>query len=116
MEFEITNMEWKTFEELMEFLRPFNLLTEKMSGEEYITASKIIPAFNNLFDHFDRYLEHQSLILAFAAKQGFEKLKKYYSKTNMLTMMLTFLDPRYKMKYFQRQKFPQREIRDLEKL
>ena len=100
----------------MEFLRPFNLLTEKMSGEEYITASKIIPAFNNLFDHFDGYLKHKNAVLDAAAKLGFEKLKKYYSKTNLVTMTLTFLDPRYKMKYFQRQKFPQHEIRDLEKL
>lgn len=115
MPFEITNMEWTILAETMEFLRPFDTLTLKMSSEANVTASMIIPAFNNLFDHFDSSTSNVNALIKDAAEEGFEKLKKYYSKTTVVTMTLTFLDPRYRMKYFIRRQFPAKEIRDLEK-
>ena len=115
MQYEITNIEWNTLGAIMEFLRPFNTLTLKMSSETNLTASIIIPAFNNLFDHFDSNTSNSSAIIADAAEEGFEKLKKYYRKTGIVTMTLTFLDPRYRMKYFIRQQFPAKEIKDLER-
>ena len=95
----------------MQFLAIFKNLTVIMSRDTP-TAFWIIPFFNILFDHVEdvadkaEYSEH----IRDAATQTRCKLKDYYSKTNTVTMLCTLLDPRRRLTYFRKRKFPKEEI------
>ncbi|CAI2184205.1 19996_t:CDS:2, partial [Funneliformis geosporum] len=96
----------------------FNKATKHMSQSQYITLSSSIPIYNVLLDHLEKLLDvksnnycHYSEIRT-AVKKGYEKLKKYYIKTDKSYVypVATILDPRIKLKYYQTQEWEQEYI------
>ncbi|CAB5316060.1 unnamed protein product [Rhizophagus irregularis] len=92
-----------------------------MSGSSYPTRSMLIPLYNALIDHMEDYIfedenvnenedenegddENGSVdkesIIKKAATNSWEKLLQYYNKTNDAYVIVTILDPRLKMKYY----------------
>ena len=75
------------------------------------TALWIIPFFNILFDHVEDAADkaEYSECIRDTAVQKRCKLHEYYSKTNTTTMLCTLLDPRRRLMYFRKRKFPKEE-------
>ncbi|CAI2200967.1 5186_t:CDS:2, partial [Funneliformis geosporum] len=87
-EFTISSEEWELIKQLCCVLEIFNKATKHMSQSQYITLSSSIPIYNVLLDHLEKLLDvksnnycHYSEIRT-AVKKGYEKLKKYYIKTD----------------------------------
>src|SRR5688572_26179226 len=72
-----------------------------MSGSSYSTLSMVIPLYNALIDHTEDYalVEEDSFIKTAAIKSR-TKLLEYYNKTNDACIIVTILDPRLKMDYY----------------
>ena len=72
-----------------------------MSSSSYPTLSMVIPLYNTLIDHTEDYAfkEEDSLIKT-AATNSRTKLLNYYNKTNDTCIIVTILDPRLKMDYY----------------
>jgi hypothetical protein len=102
------------------FLEKFSLLTKLMSSDINVTSSSFITYFNVAIDHCDTWLgsaegDASKTFMVDSVKRCLDKLREYYSKTNLVTMTATYLDPRCKLSYFERHRFPQAEIDDLKK-
>ena len=94
--------EWKELRMIKDFLYPFHNVTNYIEGESYTTITKVIPLFNILLDHVEDYAENilsTNNNLYNASLAAREKLVKYYSKTNSLSMTLITLDPRFNCQY-----------------
>ena len=116
-QFDLNQEEWDDLLKLHEFLLPMDQLTKLMCAEEYPTSSLIIGRFNALFDVLegvidgaDRFKRICTPTIIQAATKAREVLAKYYGRTNAMTMMCMALDPRVKLTYFIRHKFPVAEI------
>jgi hypothetical protein len=115
--------EWTELEKVKLFLEKFKEITVLMSGSSYPTLSMLIPLYNALIDHMEDYMfededenenknedenegddengsgDEESIIKK-AATNGREKLLQYYNKTNDACVIVTILDPRLKMEYY----------------
>jgi hypothetical protein len=115
--------EWTELEKVKLFLEKFKEITVLMSGSSYPTLSMLIPLYNALIDHMEDYMfededenenknedenegddengsgDEESIIKK-AATNGREKLLQYYNKTNDACIIVTILDPRLKMEYY----------------
>ncbi|CAB4377007.1 unnamed protein product [Rhizophagus irregularis] len=119
--FVIMDDEWTELEKVKLFLEKFKEITVLMSGSSYPTLSMLIPLYNALIDHMEDYMfededvnenedenegddENGSVdeesIIKKAATNGREKLLQYYNKTNDACVIVTILDPRLKMEYY----------------
>jgi len=103
---------WQEIQYMLNFLGPFAEITTLMSGQSYPTISKVIPYFNVLMDHLDKYrfkFKHGKKFLPScirdAAAKAYIKVKQYYNKTNPTQCLVTLLDPRCNVHYFKVQKF-----------
>lgn len=99
---------WEIIEHLIYFLHPFAELTNLMSGQKYSTISGVIVLFNAIMDHLEMYSEGIAettnpppVSLTDAAYEAFEKVKEYYNKTSHIHCIVTLLDPRCNLKYFE---------------
>ena len=72
-----------------------------MSASSYSTLSMVIPLYNALIDHTEDYAfaDEDSFIKRVAIKSR-DKLLNYYNKTNDACIIVTILDPRLKMDYY----------------
>lgn len=104
-ELKIYEKEWSLVEKMVTFLRDFKAVTEKISGEKYVTLPGAVIAMNCLLDKIereafdldakeDRDSIDEQLILAF--QKGRDKLMKHYSKFNWIYCISLVLDPRIK--------------------
>ncbi len=113
-DYTISHTVWAIINKIAEFLKPFKDLTIKMSTSSCSTSFYVIPLFNIIFDHIEsaELMEGGSgaFQVKMAAKAGREKLVRYYSKTNIMTMLCTVLDPRRKFNYFTKKGFSDDEI------
>ncbi|CAB4421281.1 unnamed protein product [Rhizophagus irregularis] len=119
--FVIMDDEWTELEKVKLFLENFKEITVLMSGSSYPTLSMLIPLYNALIDHMEDYMfenedvnenedenegddENGSVdeesIIKKAATNGREKLLQYYNKTNDACVIVTILDLRLKMEYY----------------
>jgi hypothetical protein len=115
--------EWTELEKVKLFLEKFKEITVLMSGSSYPTLSMLIPLYNALIDHMEDYMfededenenknedenegddengsEDEESIIKKAAINSREKLLQYYNKTNDAYVIVTILDPRLKMEYY----------------
>jgi hypothetical protein len=115
--------EWTELEKVKLFLEKFKEITVLMSGSSYPTLSMFIPLYNALIDHMEDYMfededenenknedenegddengsEDEESIIKKAAINSREKLLQYYNKTNDAYVIVTILDPRLKMEYY----------------
>ncbi|XP_072392289.1 zinc finger BED domain-containing protein 4-like [Diabrotica undecimpunctata] len=87
----LTAEEWKISHELCQILKPFEKVTKIISGENYGTASYVIPLINGLYDVCD---------LEKGLRERFENIENSQTLT-----ICTFLDPRFKMIAFSNQNY-----------
>jgi len=88
-----------------------------MSTSSYSTAYLVIPLFNIIIDHVEDVADlSENEVIQIAANAAKEKLIRYYSKTNTLTMLCTALDPRRKFHYFIKKGFLDDDINETKML
>lgn len=101
----LTSEEWEFVEKIVDFLRDFKIVSEKISGESYVTLPDAVTAFNQLLDKMEnesfeldnkeyRNDVDEQLILAF--QKGRDKLLKHYRKMNWIYCISLLLDLRIK--------------------
>jgi len=72
-----------------------------MSSSSYPTLSMVIPLYNALIDHTEDYaFNDEESFIKIAATNSRAKLLDYYNKTNDVCIIVTILDPRLKMDYY----------------
>ena len=101
--FRISHAEWHEIHQLLSFFKPFVEATLKMSGQKYPTLSGVIVLFNVIMDHLDEYKDEKSHIPAKikeAANAAYVKIVEFYNKTNTTNCMVTLLDPRWNVQFF----------------
>jgi hypothetical protein len=82
-----------------------------MSASSYSTVFLIIPLFNIIIDHIeDTSSTRKQRQIQTAAEEARKKAVQYYSKTNLVTMLCTALDPRRKFHYFTKRGFSEEDI------
>lgn len=74
-----------------------------ISSSSYPTLSTVIPLYNFLLDHTENFMinNDESSFIHKAATKCYEKLLEYYNKTNDICIVVTILDPRLKMEYYE---------------
>jgi Domain of unknown function (DUF4413) len=108
---QLTMIEWKQLEYLIELLFPFYLFTTCLSENHGPSIHKVFEIYNNLFDHLDTSINRLSQKRAPWKKQirdglekAREKLQKYYARTyqaeGYLYAIATILNPMCKLETF----------------
>lgn len=111
-----TDEEWVHVRSLVVFLAEIKHLSVKMESESNVTASAVIPDYNNAIDHCEEFLANDKFqFMEGAIELCCDKLKRYYAKTNIIAMAATYFDPRYRMQYFVNEGFPKHELTQLAK-
>lgn len=97
----LTNEKMRAVEDIRDFLEPFHKVTEEMSGENYVTISRIIPTLSCLLQKTKdvktatktgRQLREHLLV---SLEEKFDKVGMY-----MKWSICTFVDPRFKGLHF----------------
>ncbi|KAL7305500.1 hypothetical protein TKK_0002237 [Trichogramma kaykai] len=98
--------EWILLKELLDLLKDFKRVPEKISGEQYVTLNTTVIAFNCLLDKLEKisfdldgktYRSEIDEKLIEAFQEGRNKLVKHYQKFNWLYCVSLILDPRIKI-------------------
>jgi len=99
----ITDDEWNDFAIIETFLKNFKEITVMISSLSYPTLSTEIPLYNFLLDHTENFIinNDRSSFIYKAATKCHDKLLEYYNKTNDICIVVTILDPRLKMEYYE---------------
>ena len=72
-----------------------------MFSSSYPTLSMVIPLYNALIDHTEDYaFNDEELFIKTVATNSWAKLLDYYNKTNDICIIVTILDLRLKMNYY----------------
>ncbi len=88
--------------DLVDLLTPFNEITKKLSGENYTTASSIIPCVRSLQLSMDEMLDDDTnskfkINLASALKKSIEFYVNdygFFTDEFLIAVAVTYLDPR----------------------
>ncbi|CAK1600532.1 unnamed protein product [Parnassius mnemosyne] len=114
----VSNEEWRLLSELTKILKPFDEITESMSGEQYITASSVIVITKCLIRTCDKLLREGFCWPAYevitALKRGLMERFENVGKSRTFGIC-TFLDPRYKISLFEgesEQRFVRKLVED----
>ncbi|CAI7797752.1 unnamed protein product [Closterium sp. NIES-54] len=101
----INESRWLALEELRDFLQPFHSVTLAAEGSSYPTISRVVPQFNELLDSLERLRDRvsppTSQIMKVCVEVAMEKLQEYYASSKDELWVTTFLDPSFKIGYFQ---------------
>ena len=99
----ITDDEWNDLAIIESFLKNFKEITVMISSSSYPTLSTVIPLYNFLLDHTENFIinNDRSSFIYKAATKCHDKLLEYYNKTNDICIVVTILDPRLKMEYYE---------------
>ncbi|GES82755.1 zinc finger BED domain-containing protein RICESLEEPER 2-like [Rhizophagus clarus] len=114
----ITDDNWNQLELIKGFLELFKETTVMMSSSKYSTLSATIPLYNELITHTEEYLESEEPAISndFLKKVVGDcnrKLLEYYNKINNACLIATILDPRFKMSYYEQNKWENELINDV---
>ena len=91
--------EWRCIDELLEVLKPLFSITEMMSAEKYLTASKVFVVTQGLINIYDQLIQKE---FYGPIKKLINVLKKSLSyrfkdiEHNQTIALCTYLDPRFK--------------------
>ena len=99
----ITDDEWNDLAIIESFLKNFKEITVMISSSSYPTLSTVIPLYNFLLDHTENFIinNDRGSFIYKAATKCHDKLLEYYNKTNDICIVVTILDPRLKMEYYE---------------
>lgn len=88
--------------QLENLLKPFECATKEISGEKYITVSKIVPMVNCLSTHLKKFEGTTESITAAKTSLEAEIAKRFgLTEQNSRLAISTLLDPRFKNIHFQ---------------
>ena len=92
---------WSHLTNVMEILQMYQLCTQTISGDTYVTISQVIPLFKFLFHELDRLTAEGSncSIDRSVIKNAAIKLKQYFDKSSYNSAFATVLDPRYNITF-----------------
>ncbi|XP_056642824.1 zinc finger BED domain-containing protein 4-like [Diorhabda sublineata] len=99
----LTGKEWRIAQEICYLLRPFEEATREMSGEQYFTASKIIPVSQGLKRVTQTAItEGKVMSIQYVAQILLDQLNTRYNKLEFSGSIAScsFLDPRFKQHIF----------------
>ncbi|XP_063902930.1 E3 SUMO-protein ligase ZBED1-like [Zophobas morio] len=102
----VNHDEIEILEEVVLILKPFQLLTTEISGEKYVTASKIIPLAHCLKLSLNRLDGSTEFGKELITNLGNEVQKRFYSEEsfierNEILAVATVIDPRFKKIHFE---------------
>jgi hypothetical protein len=101
-DYELSSDQWNRLTLIKDFLQKFWNITLYLESDHYPTATKIIPLFNVVIDNIEDTMgktKHIHKEIYDAAIIAWNKITKYYSKTNSFNMALATLDPRLNIEY-----------------
>ncbi|KAI7811793.1 putative zinc finger BED domain-containing protein 1-like [Triplophysa rosa] len=78
----LTQDEWKEMEEASEVLKPFEEVTVEISGESYVTASKVILLSRSLQKISARYLRSGGPIMDMLEKMNKDMATRFHKSSN----------------------------------
>ncbi|CAI7866302.1 unnamed protein product [Closterium sp. NIES-54] len=101
----LSSEQWLALEELAAFLKPFHAVILAAEGSKYPTISRVVPQFNELLDGLDTLKNSVSSppsgVMKDCITKAEEKLMEYYSGSSDELWVATFLDPSFKIGYFE---------------
>jgi hypothetical protein len=102
----VTHEELVIIKELLTILRPFENITVEMSGEGYVTCSKVIPIIHCLKLTLDKINPSTEIGKKLLQKLKDDTNKRFYSDTsnvekNGILAVATIVDPRFKRIHFE---------------
>lgn len=95
----LTQKELGEIKDMIEIIKPFQNVSENMSGEKYVTLSVIIPILNHTQDTVKETLAENITLKNSIQDNIFKVLEDRYKTDNNFDLILrksTFLDPRFK--------------------
>ncbi|CAI5954046.1 unnamed protein product [Closterium sp. NIES-65] len=105
MALRISVEQWDALEELAKFLMPFNAVTLATEGSLYPTASRVVLQYNELMDSLEKIRDSTtsppSVIMRKCIDASLGKLQEYYYSSSDELCVATFLDPAFKLGYFE---------------
>lgn len=91
-----TQEEVEILNELVHILTPFETITNEISGQKYVTCSKVLLFIKILYSKFnDSAVQHTKFLLE-GMKKDFDNRFGTLFESNELLCQSTFLDPRFK--------------------
>ncbi|CAI5493401.1 unnamed protein product [Closterium sp. Naga37s-1] len=104
-ELRLSDEDWAVLEELLKFLEPFDTITQVVEGSLYVTVSSMVPHYNDILDvlegMYHNLVVRPSNLLKACIEAALPKLKQYYYGSIDELVVATFLDPQYKLSYFE---------------
>lgn len=95
----LTSSEWQEMKQLCQVLKPLESATRTLSGENYCTASLVIPMYNGMkkvFENLSKQMFSPAVLeVVQLIRSGLEERLGTVENSNTLTVC-TFLDPRFK--------------------
>lgn len=114
-----TDEEWTELNSLKKLLQKFHRSTNLMSMERHPTISSYLPTLNWLLESLETFIDANEGMLAEAAANGLEKLKKYEKelqlRSSKLPYVAVFLNPSLKMSFFKEHGYKKPLIKDIQK-
>lgn len=111
--------EWTNLNTLKELLQKFDRSTKLMSMERHPTICSYLPTLNWLLESLESFIDANTGVLAEAAQNGLDKLKKYENELRVdlskLPYVAVFLNPSLKMSYFKEHAYNKAAVRDIQK-
>ncbi|CAI5932517.1 unnamed protein product [Closterium sp. NIES-64] len=114
----LTDVHWEALVELKEFLEPFNTITKAAEGSLYPTAASVVPLYNQLLDKLEISSRKEGVTPLRQALDSatLAKLKKFKYGEKEELVIATFLDPHYKIVFFQLPKWEARNAAHVTKV
>lgn len=109
--YRVSEAEWSLLKKLVKYLCHFKALSNVFSGETYATWPLVVIGINMIIDKLEALiLSYQKSptpnsiddVIHDASIAARDKLVKHYRKTNWMYGVVLILDPRHKVKTFQR--------------
>lgn len=107
--------DWNILSSIKDFLLKFKEATDRLQLKGSPSLCHTFIIYNKLFDHLDK-LDEKSPIFP-ASRKAFDKLSKYYSKTDdhPVYSISAVLNPKLKMSYFRIKRWESRLIKKIER-
>ncbi|XP_059658631.1 zinc finger BED domain-containing protein RICESLEEPER 2-like [Cornus florida] len=89
--------DWSRIEEVCQFLKVFQVVTNTISGSVYPTSNMFLPEVWKIKEALSENSLDENIYMRSMANKMKEKFDKYWGECNLLMAIGAILDPRYKM-------------------